>query len=175
MAFNVSSGVSSAPTERMRITSGGIVEITNGIKLGGTAAANLLDDYEEGTWTPTAYYQNSIDQGNVTYTTQHGTYTKVGNLVTVQIRLVFNQGSGAPANDNIGIAGFPFRGTDALNGGAGTLFFSKGQSTPYMLRHPSSNGTLALIFDYNLDGNQGNEVGNGAHTFAVSITYATDQ
>ena len=146
-----------------------------GAASGSGATGTLLNDYEEGTWTPTAYYQNATDQGNVTYTTQHGTYTKVGNLVTVQIRLVFNQGSGAPANDNIGIAGFPFRGTDALNGGAGTLMFSKGQATPYFLRHPSSNGYLALIFDYNLSGNQGNEIGNGAHTFATSITYATDE
>ena len=60
----------------MRITSGGEVEITNGIKLGGTAAANLLDDYEEGTWTPSFSQQGA--------TTGSGTYTKVGRLVTVR-------------------------------------------------------------------------------------------
>ena len=33
---------------------GSIVDFSSsGINIGGTAAANLLDDYEEGTWTPT--------------------------------------------------------------------------------------------------------------------------
>ena len=47
-------------SERMRIKSNGIVEIANGVALGGTAAANLLDDYEEGTHGHLqVYYQNS--------------------------------------------------------------------------------------------------------------------
>ena len=31
--------------------------LSGGVYLGGTGAANLLDDYEEGTWTPEIYYQ----------------------------------------------------------------------------------------------------------------------
>jgi hypothetical protein len=42
--------------------------------------ANTLDDYEEGTWTPTL----SFLSGSVTYTTQAGIYTKVGRIVTVE-------------------------------------------------------------------------------------------
>ena len=45
------------------------------IYIGGTAAANALDDYEEGTWTYTA-------SSNITLTSSTGKYTKVGNLVT---------------------------------------------------------------------------------------------
>jgi hypothetical protein len=41
-----------------------------------SADANTLDDYEEGTWTPTL-------GGNTTYTAQSGYYTRVGNMVTV--------------------------------------------------------------------------------------------
>lgn len=45
------------------------------------ALANVLDDYEEGLWTPVLKFDgNSID---MTYTTQAGLYTKVGNKVTV--------------------------------------------------------------------------------------------
>ena len=45
-----------------------------------SADANTLDDYEEGTWTPTL----SFLSGSVTYTTQTGRYVKIGKLVTVQ-------------------------------------------------------------------------------------------
>ena len=53
---------------------------TDGLKFNGdTSAANALDDYEEGSFTPT--YTNT---GGVTpnYNYQEGFYTKIGNLVT---------------------------------------------------------------------------------------------
>jgi hypothetical protein len=44
--------------------------------------ANTLDDYEEGTWTPTFTSQS----GSITsYTTSNGTYTKIGNTVSIQV------------------------------------------------------------------------------------------
>ncbi len=55
---------------------------TGGITFNGdTAAANALDDYEEGTWTPalTAYAGTNPTVGG----TKSGWYTKVGNLVTI--------------------------------------------------------------------------------------------
>jgi hypothetical protein len=46
-----------------------------------SANANTLDDYEEGTWTPTLSFNgNSV---GITYGQRHGLYTKVGNRVTV--------------------------------------------------------------------------------------------
>ena len=51
-----------------------------GIAFGGdTAAANSLDDYEEGTWTPTL--TNTGTNASVNYSVQHGRYTKIGNVV----------------------------------------------------------------------------------------------
>ena len=55
------------------------LHLSGGVYLGGTAAANKLDDYEEGTWTP------FID--NATLTINGASYTKVGRLVTVQAYL----------------------------------------------------------------------------------------
>ena len=56
----------------------------NGIAFPATqsasADANTLDDYEEGTWTPTAI--GSSTAGSTTYTARNGTYTKIGNQVT---------------------------------------------------------------------------------------------
>jgi hypothetical protein len=64
-----------------------------GIYLGGTAAANHLDDYEEGTWTPTNY------SGGGAYNAK---YIKIGNLVTVSV--YFNGGTFTTNN----IGGLPF-------------------------------------------------------------------
>ena len=85
----------------MKITSGGDVEITNGIKLGGTAAANLLDDYEEGTWTPSFSQQGA--------TTGSGTYTKVGRLVTVRATITCD--TNGSASGALFMGGLPFAAT----------------------------------------------------------------
>ncbi len=63
-----------------------------------SANANTLDDYEEGTWTPSL-------GGTATYTTQTGTYTKIGRVVTAHCRLAVNVlGSGSTSV----ISGLPF-------------------------------------------------------------------
>jgi hypothetical protein len=54
------------------------VTVANGIYLGGTGAANLLDDYEEGTHAATL----NMTSGSVGYGNNVGTYVKVGNQVT---------------------------------------------------------------------------------------------
>ena len=56
------------------------ITASGGIFLGGSAAANKLDDYEEGTWTPVwAFGGASV---GLSYTVRQGVYTKIGNLVT---------------------------------------------------------------------------------------------
>lgn len=54
-----------------------------GLYVGGTGTANKLDDYEEGTFTPTITNQagTSIYSGS-----SHGAYTKIGNSVRISIR-----------------------------------------------------------------------------------------
>jgi hypothetical protein len=81
-------------TERLRIDASGNLlvgtttspsdtgtVVADGIYLGGTGAANLLDDYEEGTFTPTI--TGSTTAGTGTYSTQSGRYIRIGNKVTV--------------------------------------------------------------------------------------------
>ena len=64
------------------VTTGNITAVdatlSGGVYVGGTGAANYLDDYEEGTWTPT-------DSGGMTgFSAINGTYVKIGNLVHVR-------------------------------------------------------------------------------------------
>ena len=51
--------------------------LSGGAYLGGTGTANKLDDYEEGTFTPT------LDTG--TATSAQGSYVKIGNLVNINV------------------------------------------------------------------------------------------
>jgi hypothetical protein len=81
--------------------------LSGGVYLGGTGAANKLEDYETGTWTPTGV--------GLLLSSPSGTYTKVGRLVTVTWQFVYpttNSGS------QTSIAGLPFTvGTGYTNGG----------------------------------------------------------
>lgn len=83
-------------TERMRILSGGGLTFN-----GDTATANALDDYEEGTWTPT-----DATGSGVTWTTHSARYTKIGRIVNVQLYISGISSSAASASAKI--SGLPY-------------------------------------------------------------------
>jgi len=101
--FTMNSGTNS---EKVRIFSNGSMAVPNGISIGNGISANatnLLDDYEEGTFTPNVYGSGS---NNSTWTTKTGEYTKIGNTVTCQIRI--DHGNSGTANGDLTISGLPF-------------------------------------------------------------------
>lgn len=63
--------------------------------------ANTLDDYEEGTFTPTV----NIIGGSVSYTQQVGRYIKIGKLVQFWVYMTFTGTNGATLSD---LANMPF-------------------------------------------------------------------
>ncbi|MDA8860423.1 hypothetical protein N9I36_00495 [Planktomarina temperata] len=82
LVFNGYAGGADYP-ERMRILSGGGITFN-----GDTAAANALDNYEEGDWTPTP--------NSGSYSAAGGKYTKVGRVVTLNFDItVGSSGAGA--------------------------------------------------------------------------------
>jgi hypothetical protein len=92
--------------------------LSGGIYLGGTGAANYLDDYEEGTFTPTL----SASGYTFSHASQIGLYTKVGNLVTVKLYMTVSYSSGSgTATGNI--YGLPFQiGSSQANYGGGSWY-----------------------------------------------------
>ena len=56
---------------------------------GDTAAANALDDYEEGTWIPT----DASGQGITGFTLSHNQYTKIGRKVFAHCQITFPSSS----------------------------------------------------------------------------------
>jgi len=78
--------------------------------------ANTLDDYEEGTWTPNS-------GGTATYTTQNGTYTKIGNKVTVHFVFQVNLILTGSANS---ILGLPFTASASAGSQSGHMSYATG-------------------------------------------------
>ena len=100
-----------------------------GIMFGSdTAAANTLDDYEEGEWTPAV--SGGTSAGTTTHTHQNGQYVKVGELVSVTcfVRYTAATGSGYLKLTGLPYAignrtqNYPVAATivDGLNWGGGT-------------------------------------------------------
>ena len=87
-----------------------------GIVLGNTTSndANLLDDYEEGTWSPIITRSSSAP--SLTYQRQHGTYVKVGRNVSCHFNVYATSISGGGGNFLIG--GLPFTTNSTLNNGS---------------------------------------------------------
>jgi len=78
--------------------------LSGGVYLGGTGSANKLDDYEEGTWTPTYTASGS---GSYNFLQNHGHYTKIGNLVTVTWWTQFANPTGT-LSGTLAMTGLPF-------------------------------------------------------------------
>jgi hypothetical protein len=95
-------GSSKLATTATGIDVTGDITPTGGVYLGGTGAANYLDDYEEGTWTPTL----NFGIGSIGYGWNLGQYTKVGNQVSVTFAISIN--SISSPSGTIDLAGLPF-------------------------------------------------------------------
>ena len=135
LVFSTTADGASSPTEAMRINNqqellvgtatrtanGGKLQISNGITFPATAVActnaNTLDDYEEGTWTPTA----PIFTGDASAFFQVANYIKIGRNVTVFWTLTSGGTSGS-VQIPTSITGLPY----AMGSGAS---FTTGNGT----------------------------------------------
>ena len=117
--------------EGMRLNASGNVQFAGNIGLGGatpttsgtgitfpasasaSSDANTLDDYEEGTWTPTV-------GGTSAYSVQVGRYVKVGRIVSCQGAMTLSSlGTGSTTQ----ISGLPFTAVNTGSNGAGSCTF----------------------------------------------------
>ena len=143
----------------MRISGDSYIRLTSdagGIQFNGdTAAANALDDYEEGAWTPV------FDAGitNVTYNATEGEYTKIGNVVHFACRI---NGTGSTNGSHLKIGGLPYTQNNDNALGVASLGYINGLV-------PSSDQVFALVGNnsnqihfYNIGGQAfGGNSGNG--------------
>ena len=123
-AFGAISGSSIALSGNIGIGGATPTASGTGITFPATASAstnaNTLDDYEEGTWTPT-YVASTTDFTSITYQAQNGTYTKIGRLVIVNVTMSTNSITAGAAAGEVYIDGLPF--TPIQNGSNGTVLY----------------------------------------------------
>ena len=131
LVFSTTADGAASPTERVRITSTGQVRLAGaGITFNGdTAAANELDDYEEGTWTPVVFDTTNADISSLFTTAgNYARYTKIGRVVTITFALYSGDATvsqlikrieGLPftlANFNFGVGAVQFAISGKSNG-----------------------------------------------------------
>src|SRR5210317_1944123 len=147
-----------------------------GIYLGvnSATAANLLDDYEEGTWTP------AVNSGvtSPTYSLQSGSYTKIGRMVYFNFDIRVSGGT-LVAGDFI-LEGLPFNNSsnaELADGGASFIYTldvttETGKNLPTI--NLSANNDIMNF--YGVDGLRwlGTDMQNNTFIIIASGCYQTD-
>jgi hypothetical protein len=117
--------------------------LSGGVYLGGTGSANLLDDYEEGTFTPTL--TGGFSSAPTSYTFNSGTYTKIGRYVYFAFDL---QASGATADGTaLSIGGLPFANIGAGFGGASYSYQLNFNTIATDMYHITFNSSEIDVYD----------------------------
>ena len=125
------------------------------INLGGTAAANKLDDYETGSWNPL------VTNSGVT-ATYNGYYTKIGEIVHIICVVNLSNDAGSSV---MGISGLPF----TSNKFAGGVCRESGATGVMYFAHTSASSTNIQI---NTEANGAISWGN-TRTYSFDFTYRT--
>jgi hypothetical protein len=115
---------------------------------------NVLDDYEEGTWTPSLVGASTA--GTFTYSARDAKYTKIGNMVTLFCAITVDTVSGSPTG-SLQITGLPFAvaaGTSASGAGQFSLL---GQASIQGAGFSTRGSTSVLYIQY-VDGSNVSQV-----------------
>jgi hypothetical protein len=144
--------------------------LSGGAYLGGTGSANYLDDYEEGTFTPTA--------NNGTLTVDRASYTKIGNLVFIQISNIVL--SDYTSTSSLQIGGLPFASSAASGTSAiGTILAQNRDTNTAISTFISANVSYIRFYE-NSDTSGYTSLSNAAlfsnsaNSMYLAITYQTD-
>ena len=167
-------------TTGFEVLADGKARSKNGLLFGtDTAAANTLDDYEEGTYTPAILSAGSACNATVSHV--GGAYTKIGRLVTASIRL--RTTDNGTATGQLGIS-LPFAVGDNISTtgleGAACLAMVTGVTAAHTDLYVAPNeGTSAIRFDFKTSSTSNLTNQLGVHQTAnifdcrVTITYMT--
>ena len=159
-------------------TNGSGIASVNGIQFPATqsasADANTLDDYEEGSFTPS--WGGETTAPTVTYVVREGYYTKIGNIVNVIIGLVNATKSGG--SGNLTITGLPFApgGGGSLNalGGSIISFTTGWAGTASLSAFIQSGNSNMLLYVANNSSTRNTTADLGAGTYMyIHATYRT--
>ena len=161
-------------------TANGSLKVTidsDGLKFNGdTGAANALDDYEEGTFSPS--FKASSASGNSSTTVQESKYIKIGGMVHFSFYIDMNAHHSDGTGGHVEITGLPFQNTGnhvAISVGYFNSFIENQNfltgtvqpgTTNLLLRHTTGSTTSTANMDYS------NAIGTSTEMI-ISGCYAT--
>jgi hypothetical protein len=136
--------------------------------------ANTLDAYEEGTWTPVLNFGGAA--GVSVYNYQNGTYTKVGNVVTVRCYIAINTKTAATGAATLSGLPYAFKTSTAAYASAYMYISNGGSITNALMAYASPTTAIFNLGQGN--GSTGfNALQDGNFTngdFILQSTYLTD-
>ena len=151
-----------SPSQKLDVV--GSIEVSDGIYIGGTGTANKLDDYEEGTWTPTAVSGLS----SFIVSAANSRYVKIGSFVHVQAYVTNLTGK---TSSQLLIGGLPYTFKSYATG-----VLSAGTNGHQGFIMPSQGTTQAEVFYTNATNSEReNMTGNDTDNYIIfSLGYYTD-
>jgi hypothetical protein len=172
-------GASETATDKLVIKSDGDVTVSTGdlvfatagkgVVLGATSNtdANTLDDYEEGTWTPSV----AVGQASVSVGTVHqARYSRIGKTVT--LCACFDVTADDPDSGDVRFAGLPFP-LSLPNGGWPVSILYNYTATPTLFM---SQGGYVYYQNDTVGGNNQQPLGGALHStqvFSMTFSYIT--
>ena len=174
-ASNVLSVRCSTYGETIRSHSNGVTSFNAGIALGvglNNTSSNVLDDYEEGTFTPAF----SFASGSIVHSAQNGVYTKVGRMVNFSAYL-HTSGLNSPSG-NAEITGLPFAVQGEFGGNVGIMYrWATANLLATLTPRVSGSGIQLFIGNSNIEAAhlQGSDFNGGSvkNVLLISGTYPT--
>ena len=138
------------------------IYLSGGVYLGGTAAANYLEDYETGSWTPT-------DGGtaNASISLISAKYTKIGRLVNITMYVTV----AATSTEVFAIGGLPFPSVSSNTYAVSPINHNTTAGTPLIRVSPSST----LMYGKNFDNTNVSFASLNNSIAITSITYLTTE
>ena len=167
-------GGSTVTAVRFDMSDAGKAIFNNGVAIGGTGAANTLDDYEEGTWSSVLRLGGNGGADNVN-STAHAKYTKIGNVVHINVSIsMLNSISGS---GHLVITGLPFA---VANSSQLSCRFNDNMNSSDVVAQATGSAIHFYTQSTSTTGSLGNFTSSGIHSSAaskhvnVSGTYNTD-
>ena len=163
--------------KKLVLNSSGNLEMNSGSGIdfsatAGTGTSELLDDYEEGTWTPTITGSTSGSVAGITI--NRAAYTKIGNQVTVYFYISAVNLDTASLVGNVEIGGLPFNSANSFMQLAAvnyTDFFSFDESDISVGGYVHSGTKVKLLKGSSVSGIPVGELSGTAQVMMFGMTY----
>lgn len=133
-----------------------------------SANVNTLDDYEEGTFTPTISFGGA--SVGVTYTTQSGVYTKIGNIVIYSLNIALS--SKGSSVGSLLVGGLPFNSNAVAGNKAPAAVYGIAITTTGQLGVFVNNGAATITVGQVTPGGVSTAIADTALTNLSSIQIA---